>query len=375
MAQDDAQERTEQPTQKRLREARSEGQIARSRELNTLGMMLASAGGLVALGAGLANELAHIMRLALSSGGAGLDDSRSLVTLLARAVQGALLELLPLLAILVATALLVPTMLGGWSMAGKALQPKWERIDPIKGLGRIFSANGLMELVKAVLKLSLVAGIAAVWIWQQAPAFIALAREPLAVGIAHAAYLIGSTFLILLLPLVVIAVIDAPFQVWQHQRKLRMTRRELKDEMKETDGSPELRARIRRQQQEVSRQRMMERVPDADVVVTNPTHYAVALAYAAERMRAPVAVAKGVDRIALRILDLAKEHRVPVVEAPALARALHHSTELDQPIPRELYVAVAHVLAYVHRLRRLGRIEAGTLDAEALPIPTGLRRD
>jgi flagellar biosynthetic protein FlhB len=372
---DDAQERTEQATAKRLREAREQGRIARSRELNTLAMMVAAIGGLALLGPGIMDAMVRLASETLAPDPGLVRDPQRLLAALAAQVMAALHALWPLFGLLVATALLAPMALGGWSLSSQALTPRWDRLDPLKGLGRVFSVNGLIELVKAVIKLLVVLGAAVLWLWHQAAAFVGLGHEPFEVGIVRGVQLIGTTLFVLLLPLLLIAAIDVPYQLWQHTRQLRMTRREIKDEMKETEGNPDLRARIRRQQQALSRRRMMQRLPQADVVVTNPTHYAVALAYDEPRMQAPVLVAKGIDRLALKIREIARHYGIPTLEAPGLARALHHHTELEQPIPRGLYLAVAQVLAYVYRLRRLGAARAGRFDVGRITIPDELRRD
>lgn len=374
MAQDDVQERTEEATPKRLREARERGQVARSRELNTFGVLLAGGAGLTMLGPNVVEGLTDLMRETFQSNHAVLTTPDRLLPTLTDAILDMVLALMPFMAVLVMTAVAVPLMLGGWTLSGKAVSFQWERIDPVKGLGRIFSVKGLMELVKAMLKFSFMGFVGCAWLWHTAPEYMSLGGTALGTGTADAADFVLIAFMVAVSPMAVIAAIDVTFQVWDHARQLRMSRRELKDEMKETEGSPELKARIRRQQQELAQRRMMEAVPGADVVIVNPTHYAVALRYDPAKMPAPVLVAKGVDLIALRIREIGTANGLPTVRSPLLARALFYNAKLEQEIPAALYMAVAQVLAYVMRLSDDGV----SLDAErleTLQVPDGLRTE
>lgn len=364
MAQEQGQERTEPATPKRRQEAREHGQIARSRELNTMTLLLAASGGVLLLGENLIRGLARVVDQGLNLSRAQLFDPASAVTLLAEAVRGALITLAPLFLLLVVAALLAPLALGGWSFSAKAIGPKWERLDPVKGLARVFSWQGLVELVKALAKFALLGTIAFLLLRQQAGAFLSLSNEPLEQALQHAASLVGWSFLAVSLGMILIAALDVPFQLWNHTRQQRMTRQEVRDELKETEGRPEIKSQIRRLQREIAQRRMMTEVPKADVVITNPTHYAVALKYDPGRMRAPRVVAKGAGLIAARIRELAAEHRVPLLSAPPLARALYASTDLGQEIPQGLYLTVAQVLTYVYQLRQ-GR--AGTPPDFAVP--------
>ena len=246
---------------------------------------------------------------------------------------------------------MTPIGLGGWSFSLKAVSFKWEKLDPIKGLGRVFALKGLMELSKVLAKFALIAGISAGILWSLIDELLGLGSEPVATAIIHVAKLCGWSFLACSSGLIIIALIDAPFQLWQHNKQLKMTKQEIKDENKETDGRPEVKGRIRALQQELSQRRMMEAVPTADVIITNPTHYAVALSYDQFNMKAPVVVAKGADLIAANIRAVAEQHNVAIVSAPPLARALYASTEIDQEIPGGLYVAVATILTYVYQLK------------------------
>ncbi len=352
MAEQGAQERTEQATPKRLEDARRKGQVARSRELVTLALVGTAIAGAGLFGSSTIDGLQTIMRTSFAPG--TLPQGDMLIPFLGARLYEGLLAMLPLLAATGVVAGLATLSVGGWIFSWEAVQIDWERLDPIKGLGRMFSIRALVELVKASLKFTLVGGIAAGWLWFNADAFMALNSISLTQALNDYLTLLLSVGLVMLGPLMLIAAVDTPYQIWNHARQLRMTRRELKDDMKETEGNPELRAELRRRQQDVARERqMLSDVPDAAVVVTNPTHFSIALKYEAD-MQAPVVVAKGVEVLALEIRKIAKAHKVVLIEVPPLARALFHNVPVGQPIPEALYLAVAKVLAYVHDLRRAG---------------------
>jgi flagellar biosynthetic protein FlhB len=347
---DKSQERTEQATPKRLKEARERGQVPRSRELNTMVMLLAGSGGLLIMGEQLLEGVSALLRRGWVLERALVFDTRVLAQRLAALVQDALVTIAPLLALLFAAALAGPALIGGWSFSAQSLGFKWEKLDPVKGLGRIFAWRGLMELTKTLVKFVLVGAVSAVLLWQLAGPLLSLGAQPLESAMGLAARLLSWSFLGLSAVLILIALVDVPFQLWDHARQLKMTRQEVRDELKETDGRPEVKGRIRALQREMAQRRMMEEVPKADVVIVNPTHFAVALRFD-RHMSAPRVVAKGADLIAARIRGIAQQHDVAVFSAPPLARALYHSTELGQEIPAALYVAVAQVLAYVYQLR------------------------
>jgi flagellar biosynthetic protein FlhB len=375
MAETDLQERTERATPRRLQQARERGQVARSRELITMAMLLCGAGAWLFLGADVVERLAGLMRQAFHLERAQIFDAMAGPRMLGGAVMAALSVVAPLLALLVASAIASAVAVGGLSFSAKAIALQWERLDPVRGMGRVFSARGLAELGKAFAKFALIGAIAVWWLLGHAGDFLGLGDEPLQSGIAHAGRLLVWSVLIISMGTVAIAAVDVPLQLWQHARQLRMTREDVREELKETEGRPEVRSRIRRLQREVASRRMMQQVPRADVVVTNPTHYAVALRYDAARMRAPRVVAKGADLLAVAIRRLAEAHAVPVLSAPPLARALYYSTELDREIPAGLYHAVAQVLAYIYQLRQAPPGSAHVAPPADLPIPEEFRRD
>jgi flagellar biosynthetic protein FlhB len=348
---DNEQERTERPTARRLEKAREEGNVPRSAELSAAAVLLVAGGSLHFLGGSIGGKLLDIMRSGLSiSPAAAVDPGLALTTAAAELLR-ALVVCAPILGLTMVAALVAPLALGGWNLSLNALGPNFGRLDPIAGFGRFFSARGAVELGKAFAKFLVVATIAVLVLRKQAPQMLALGAAPLHAGIAQAANLTSNALLSISGGLVLIAAVDVPFQLWQYSQKLNMTRDEIRQELKESEGAPEVRMRIRRAQRDIARRRMMHEVPKADVVVVNPTHFAVALRYDESRMRAPLVVAKGTDLIAARIREIATEHAVPIFEAPPLARALHHSVEIGGEIPATLYVAVAQVLTYIYQLK------------------------
>lgn len=371
MAEETGQERTEKATPKRLKDARDKGQIARSRELNSAALVLLGAGGLWALGGHLGSVFIDLMRGGFTIDRAAALDPAALVSYLGAASGQALWALAPwlLLALVIATA--APMLLGGFLLSAENLAPKFERLDPAKGLKRVFSAQGAVETGKALAKFVVLGGIAWLVVRQMAPALLALGSEPMPGAIVHALGLSAKAFFVTALGLLLIAAVDVPFQLWNHAKQLRMTRQDIKDEMKESEGRPEVRGRIRQRQQELSRRRMMQDIPKASVVITNPTHYAVALRYDVGADGAPRLVAKGADLVAQQIRAAAREHGVPILEQPPLARALFYTTKLGAEVPRELYTVVAQVLAWVYQLRAG---QHGLGDLPALAVPDELQR-
>lgn len=373
MAEEQFQERTEQPTPKRLKEAREKGQIARSKELNTMAVTLTGAIAVWGFGDALVGGATLIMDQGLSLSREAMLRPELMLIHLQSAVSTAGMTLVPWMLLLTTIAILAPMGLGGWSFSVAALTFKGERINPVAGLKRLFALRGLVELLKAMAKFLLVGTVAVLVLQWLADRFIGLGAQSLVTALHHAAWLMAVSFLLFSAALVLIAAVDVPFQMWDHTRKLRMTRQELKEETKETEGRPEVRGRIRSLQQELARRRMLEDIPIASVVVTNPTHYAVALRYEAEEMNAPVVVAKGADLMALKIREIAAEHGVPVFEAPPLARALYDGTEIGDEIAERLYVGVAQVLTYIYQLDRylaLGGMEPEPPEIQVPPEET-----
>lgn len=354
-------ERTEEPSQRRLQEARERGQVPRSRELVTFATTFGGAAVLFAGGTSLAAHLAGILRNGLTFGAADLDSVGAMGAALTRGAGAATIALLPLFGALIALIALGGIAVGGWNFSASAFAPDFSRLSPASGLRRVFGLQGFTEVVKDLLKVVIVGGVCAGIAVHVFADVLSLGGMSPDAAIGRGARLLGWALLALSASLAPVALVDVPLQIFQFHRSLRMTRQELRDEAKETEGRPETRQRIRQMQQQVARRRMMQRVPQADVVIANPTHFAVALKYDPKKMRAPRVLAKGVDLVALNIRRIAEENRVPVFESPKLARALHRSTDLDREIPPGLYTAVAQVLSYVFRLRTLSATAAARL--------------
>ncbi|MCX7087684.1 MAG: flagellar biosynthesis protein FlhB [Methylococcales bacterium] len=351
MAEDSGEDKTEEPSSKRLEDARKKGQIARSRELNTLIMLLASATLLLMLGAKIGEGLLDIMHYSFALEREAIFDPLTLLVYLKRSALDGLLLIAPLVGAMCLAAFIGPMSLGGWNFSMDAVSPKFGKLDPIKGIPRLFGPKGFVELLKALLKVILIFSIAYVLFKGYLPELVGLNAEPVHVAIIHTIKIMAWGFLYLSSSLLLVVMLDVPYQLWTHNKELKMSKQELRDESKESDGNPEVKGRIRRLQMEMAQGRMMSEVPNADVVVTNPTHFAVALKYDPNGLGAPKVVAKGVDLIAAQIRHLATGADVPLVASPPLARALYYSTELEHEIPKGLFLAVAQVLAYVFSLK------------------------
>ncbi|RVD75659.1 flagellar biosynthesis protein FlhB [Pseudomonas koreensis] len=371
------QDKTEDPTEKRKKDSREKGEIARSKELNTLAVMLAGAGGLLIFGGMLAQELMDLMRLNFSLSREVIMDEKSMGTFLLVSGKIALVAIQPVMITLLLAALIGPISLGGWLFAAGSMAPKFSRMNPGAGLKRMFSMKAVIELVKALAKFLITLFVALMVLSADIDDFLRIAHEPLEQAIIHSVTLVGWSSLWLACGLIIIAAVDVPVQLWESHKKLLMTKQEVRDEHKDQEGRPEVKQRIRQTQREMSQRRMMAAIPDADVVITNPTHYAVALKYDSEKGGAPVLLAKGSDFLALKIREIAVANNVMLLESPGLARSIYYSTELEQEIPGGLYLAVAQVLAYVYQIRqyRAGKGKRPDPLKDDLPIPPDLRRD
>jgi len=314
------------------------------------GVMLSGAGAMLVMAGPMGSKLLTAFAEGFTIERDLLLNDRYLPLALIEVGSQAMLSLVPLGVVLLCAVFFSAAALGGWSFSMKAAAFKAERLNPLKGIKRIFSANALNELVKAMAKFLLVAVIAVSWLWSSTDHLLGLGRQPIGEAIVTALKFCGVSFLVVSLGLIVIAAIDAPFQLWQYNKKLKMTRQQVKDEFKETEGRPEVKSRIRQMQQQAAQRRMMEDVPTADVIITNPTHFAVALKYDDTRMGAPQVVAKGKDLIAKRIREIATDNGVPLFSAPPLARVLFRTTDIGDEIPAGLYTAVAQILAYIYQL-------------------------
>ena len=351
MAEESDLERTEPASSRRLEQARQEGQVPRSREIGAFLVLMVSAGTFWMVGGWMMQRMSAIVRRGLSFDEQSLRDPQFMVARFSEVAQEALLSFGPFVLALIIAALASPFFLGSWNVSLKALTPDLSRLDPLKGMTRVISWSGLSELVKGVAKASLIGGVAIYVLWAERGEIIALLGQTVDAGLASAGHLISYSYLMIVLSMLLIVALDVPFQLWQYHSKLKMSKDEVRREAKEMEGNPEVKGRIRSLQREVARRRMMSAVPTADVIVTNPTHFSVALVYKSG-MAAPKVVAKGIGEVARKIRELGAENRVPMLEAPPLARALYRHGELDKEIPSALYAAVAEVLAYVYQLSR-----------------------
>ncbi|RAW06715.1 flagellar biosynthetic protein FlhB [Halomonas elongata] len=360
-------EKTEDATPRRLEKAREEGQVARSRELATFMLLLAGVLGLASLGGTLYDQIGGVMEQAFL-----FDRRQAMETspMLAEALmlgRHTLISLLPLFLLLTVVALVAPALLGGWLISAKSLKPQASKLNPLKGLKRIFGTQALVELAKAIAKSVLVGSVGMAYLYLHRGEFMALMSQPIHQALARAMGMAAEACGLMVLTLLVVILIDVPYQLWSHAKQLRMTKDEVKREHKESEGDPQVKGRIRQQQQAMARGRMMSQVPEADVIITNPTHYAVALVYEQTGMAAPRVVAKGADAVAVRIRELGEEAGVPLLEAAPLARSLYHHVDLEAEIPAALYTAVAEVLAWAFGLKR-----AAAEGSEAPPTPENL---
>ncbi|WP_026354779.1 flagellar biosynthesis protein FlhB [Massilia niastensis] len=351
MAEDSDAERTEPASPRRLEKAREDGDVPRSREIATFTVLMTAGACLWAFGGMLVGRLGATLQSGLTLDREQVYNPNVLLERIFNDVVNVMLACLPIAGAIMLVALASPLLIGGWLFSTKAFTPNFMKLNPMKGIGNMFSTNSLIELLKAIAKTLVVGAVAWVVIMGQKEAMLGLAVEPLNAGSAHAGAMIAKAFLVIVGALGVIALIDGPYQLWHYHDKMKMTRQEVIQESKESDGNPQIKGKIRQMQREMARGRMMQNVPTADVIVTNPTHYAVALKYADGQRGAPRVVAKGIDEIAAKIRELGAEHKVALLEAPALARALYKHTDIDEEIPEKLYSAVAEVLAYVYQLR------------------------
>ncbi|MCW5624638.1 MAG: flagellar type III secretion system protein FlhB [Burkholderiales bacterium] len=373
MAEDSDLERTEAATPKRLEEAREKGQVPRSPELTTFAVLLASGGVLYYLGGIFLGRMEVIVSDALIIDRDSVFLTERMASRLFDAAYAALVGFAPLLITVILVALAAPLLLSGWLVSAEALTPNFSRLNPASGLARIFSTRGLIELGKALAKALVIGTVVTMILMRDAQPLVALAAEPPRIALMHLGQILGLSFLLTVGAFALLVVIDVPYQLWSHAKQLRMTKEQVKQEAKESEGDPQMKGRIRQLQREAARKRMMAEVPKADVVITNPTHFAVALRYRESAMRAPTVVAKGSSLLAERIIEIARENSVPVLRTPPLARALHAHAELGREIPSALYTAVAEVLAYVYQLER-HRLYGGEEPQlpETVPVPPEL---
>ncbi|QQK59320.1 flagellar biosynthesis protein FlhB [Shewanella sp. LC6] len=352
MAEESSGERSEEPTGRRLEQAREKGQVARSKELGTATVLLSAATGLYMLGPGIAKALSNVFERVFTMDRAAIFDTNQMFNVWG-VVGGEIgWPLLKIMLLIVVVAFIGNVSLGGMNFSTQAMMPKASKMSPIAGFKRMFGVQALVELMKGIAKFSVVALAAYFLLNHYFNDILLLSADHLPGNVYHALDLLVWMFILLCSSVLFIVVIDVPFQIWNHNKQLKMTKQEVKDEYKDTEGKPEVKGRIRQMQRELAQRRMMAEVPNADVIVVNPEHYAVAIKYDVKRSAAPFVIAKGVDEVAFKIREVARAHNIAIVTAPPLARAIYHTTKLDQQVPEGLFTAVAQVLAYVFQLRQ-----------------------
>ena len=350
MAEPSSEEKTEEPTSRRLSKAREEGQVARSTELPAAAVTIAALGFIFLTGGALVSKLAEAFASGFNFDRKLVHSPNLLPAIFGHEILESFILIAPLLLLTVAVAIVASGATGGYLFSLKAVIPKASKLNPLNGFKRMFGTKALVELGKALLKFFLVAGVVT-WVLPDNIATLdALGKMAFEPGMKVAGEVLTESALIMACALIVIALIDVPFQIWQHMKQMRMTKQEVKDEMKDMEGRPEVKAQIRRRQREMSNARMIDSVKDADVVITNPEHFAVALSYDPNGDSAPILLAKGADAVAARIREEAEKHGIEIFQAPPLARALYFTTEVDRPVPEDLYYAVAQVIAYIFNL-------------------------
>jgi len=374
MAEDTGQDRTEQATPKRKEDARKKGDIPRSKDLTTMMMLMAASISMITLGTRMLEGITGTMKTFFIRAADINIAARELPAIFLDALSRMIMTMLPFVLVMVIVALISPMLLSGWNFSIDAIKFKADKMNPLTGIKRVFGSNGLIEMFKTILKFLVIAVIAFFLIRNHMPEIMTIGQGDLHGSLRHVADLVTWIFLIVCSTTILIVLVDVPQQLWQHSKKLKMTRDQVKQEHKDTEGMPEVKSKIRQKQQEMAQRRMMEEVPKADVIVTNPTHYSVALKYDTENQGAPKVVAKGADEIAYKIREIGQQNHIPILETPPLARALYYSTKINQEIPAGLYKAVAQVLAYVFQIKANPKATDIKPVPEDLPIPDELKR-
>lgn len=366
-------ERSEEATPDKLRKSREKGQVARSKELATASVLISAALALMVFGERLGYELSVMMKLGFSFERSVLFSPEYMWLHMTRISEGLAVPMLIILLMLFVISVLGSSLLGGMLFSTQAMMPKWSRLSPAAGIKRMLGMQAWVELLKSILKVAVVIGMA--W-WVLVATFdqiVGLSSSPLPGSVYEALEMMSWMFLLLCCSMLLIVAVDVPYQIYKHNQELMMTKQEVKDEFRNSEGKPEVKQRIRQLQYEASQRKMMGDVPDADVIVTNPTHYSVAIKYEQDGARAPYIVAKGVDFMALKIREVGREYEVPVMQSPALCRAIYHTTDIGEEVPQELFAAVAQVLAYIYQLEQFRKGKSGR--PKALPDNLSIPKD
>jgi flagellar biosynthetic protein FlhB len=373
---DSSQEKTEEASPRKIEKAREEGQVPRSRDLTTTFVLMLAICGIWMTADFIGKKIVGITSESFVLTRSEIFDVNTMIAHLAQAIYQGLLSITPLMIALLIASIIGPIALGGWNFSNKAIQPKLSRMDPLAGLKRMFSIKSLVELFKSILKVLVILATTFALLNFFSQAIFRINDEDVENAIIHSLDISLIATLILAAVTIAIAMVDVPIQIFEYNKKLKMSRQDQKDEYKETEGKPEVKGRVRQLQREIAQRRMMANVPDADVIITNPTHFSVALKYDPETMETPILLAKGGDHMALKIREIAKAHKIDVLESPALARSIYYTTEVDDGIPEGLFMAVAQVLAYIFQLRayRKGKGQRPTYPRN-LPIPKDMQYD
>lgn len=377
---DSSQEKTEHPSPKRIQDAREKGNVPRSKELGVVALLIGAGLGAIFWGGWLSESLQGVMREAFTLDRAEISDPNLMFSSMGRMFYDGFKVAMLIMVFIIIVSMMATMAIGGWNFSQKALEPKFDKMNPLKGIKKMFSAQSAVELVKAIGKFLFVA-LASIWVINQEQDYLrSLIKKDIDTSIYMSIDILMFAFLVMSAAMIIIAAIDVPFQKFNYIKNLRMTMQEVKDEMKNIEGKPEVKGKIRQMQQQIAQNRMMNEVPTADVIIVNPEHYSVAVKYDTEKSDAPYVVAKGLDDVALKIREVAKEHKVPIVSAPPLARSIYKHTEINQKIPSGLFNSVAQVLAYVYQLRAYEQNKAeyeapAPFNASLIKVPENLQVD
>lgn len=373
---DNSQEKTEEASPRKIEKAREEGQVPRSRDLTTTFVLMLAICGIWMTAEFIGRKIIGITSESFTLTRAEIFDVNTMISHLVQAIYQGLLSITPLMIALLIASVVGPIALGGWNFSNKAIEPKLSRMDPLAGLKRMFSIKSLIELAKSIFKVAIIMATTFALLKFFAQSIFRINDADVENAIIHSLDISLMATLILAAVTIAIAAVDVPIQLFEYNKKLKMSRQDQKDEYKETEGKPEVKGRVRQLQREIAQRRMMANVPEADVVITNPTHFSVALKYDPDTMETPILLAKGGDHLALKIREIAKAHQIEILESPALARSVYYTTEVDESIPEGLFMAVAQVLAYIFQLRayRKGKGQRPVYPRN-LPIPKDMQYD
>jgi flagellar biosynthesis protein FlhB len=363
----DGQEKSEEPTSKKLDDARKKGQVARSKELATMLIMIIASLWLMWLGPQMMVDFERMMIMGFSLERDHAFDMKRASDIIFAQFEAAMWLVMPFILGMMVMAVVANILVGGWLFSTEVMAPKFSKLNPIAGIKRMFSLHALVELIKALLKFFFMSLLAILFIYSTLREVYHLGLIEVEPGLASAGDILAMALVVMSLGLIVIAAIDVPYMIWKHNEDMKMTLQEVKDEFKQTEGNPEIKGRIRRMQQEMAMRRMMQDVPTADVIITNPEHYAVALKYDGDKMNAPIVLALGMDFMAAQIRSIATQNNIEIVRSPALARALYYNAEVGQIIPRQLFTAVAQILAMVFQLKARKIKELPSFDDVIVP--------